>query len=183
MLNKLKTALKLAQTLMTVAQQLQKKYINVWRDLTEDYHVNEKVWLDLCNVNTNWSSKKLNAQHWKFKILKKIDSHAYCLNTFFKIHNVFHIWLLCLIVMNSLSSQCLSDLVLINIKIDDKKKFEVEDIVNKRKIDCNSNKKFQYKIKWTKYNETTWELIDFMKDIIILNWYKTWKAEWQCHWA
>ena len=63
MLNKLKTVLKLTQTLMTAAQQLQEKYVNVQRDSAEDYCVNEKVWLDLCNVNTNWSSKKLNAQH------------------------------------------------------------------------------------------------------------------------
>ena len=80
--------------------------------------------------------------------------------------------------MNSLLSQCLSDSVFVNIKIDDKKKFKIEDIVDKRKIDHDSNKKLQYKIKWTEYNEMTWELIDFMKDIIILNQYETWKAEW-----
>ena len=85
--------------------------------------------------------------------------------------------------MNSLSSQCLSDFVSVNIKIDSEKKFEVEDIVNERKIDHDSNKKLQYKIKWTEYNKMIWELIDFMKDIIVLNWYKTWKAKQQCHWV
>ena len=49
--------------------------------------------------------------------------------------------------MNLLSSQCLSDSVLISIKIDSEKKFEVENIVDERKIDCDSNKKLQYKIK------------------------------------
>ena len=43
MLDKLKTALKLTQISMTVVQQLQEKYINVQRDLTEDYCVNEEV--------------------------------------------------------------------------------------------------------------------------------------------
>ena len=43
MLDKLKTALKLIQTSMTVMQQLQEKYVNVQRDLTENYCVNEKV--------------------------------------------------------------------------------------------------------------------------------------------
>ena len=104
MLDKLKTASELTQILMIIAQQLQEKYINIWKDLTEDYCVDEEVWLNLCNVNTNQLSKKLNAQHWKFKILKRIDSHVYCLNIFFEIHNVFHIWLLYSVVMNSLLS-------------------------------------------------------------------------------
>ena len=91
MLDKLKIALKFIQTLMIVAQQLQEKYINVQRNSTEDYHVNEEVWLNLCNVNMNQLSKKLNAQHWRFKILKRISSYVYYFNMFFKIHNVFHI--------------------------------------------------------------------------------------------
>ena len=49
--------------------------------------------------------------------------------------------------MNSLLSQCLSDLMSVNIKINDEKKFEVEDIINKRKINCDSNRKLQYEIK------------------------------------
>ena len=43
MLDKLKTALKLIQTSITVTQQFQEKYINVQRDLTENYYVDEKV--------------------------------------------------------------------------------------------------------------------------------------------
>ena len=43
MLDKLKTALKLAQTSITVMQQLQEKYVNIQRDLTKDYYVNEEV--------------------------------------------------------------------------------------------------------------------------------------------
>ena len=65
----------------------------------------------------------------------------------------------------------------ISIEINDEKKFKVENIVDKRKINCDSNKKLQYKIKWTEYNEMTWESVNFMKNVIILNWYKTWKAE------
>ena len=57
----------------------------------------------------------------------------------------------------------------INMKINNKKKFKVKDIVNKRKINCNFNKKLQYKIKWIKYNEMTWESADFMKNVIVLN--------------
>ena len=80
--------------------------------------------------------------------------------------------------MNSLSSQCFSDLMSVNIKINDEKKFEIENIVDKRKINHDFNKKLQYKIKWTEYDEMTWESVNFMKDVIILNWYKTQKAEW-----
>ena len=69
----------------------------------------------------------------------------------------------------------------ISIEINDEKKFEVEDIVDERKMSHDFNKKLQYKIKWTEYNEMTWESADFMKDIIILNQYETWKAEWQHH--
>ena len=35
----------------------------------------------------------------------------------------------------------------INIKIDNEKEFKVENIVDKRKIDCDFHKKLQYKIK------------------------------------
>ena len=66
----------------------------------------------------------------------------------------------------------------VNIKIDSEKKFEVENIVNERKINHDFNKKLQYKIKWTEYDKTTWKSADFMKDIIVLNWYEMWKAEW-----
>ena len=52
-----------------------------------------------------------------------------------------------LVVMNSLSSQCFNDSMSVNIEINNEKKFEIEDIVNKKKIDCDSNKKLQYKIK------------------------------------
>ena len=67
--------------------------------------------------------------------------------------------------------------MLISIKINNKKKFEIEDIIDERKINHDFNKKLQYKIKWTEYNKTTWKSADFMKDIIILNWYETWKAK------
>ena len=49
--------------------------------------------------------------------------------------------------MNSLSSQCFSDLILINIEINDEKEFEIKNIVNEKKIDYDSHKKLQYKIK------------------------------------
>ena len=49
--------------------------------------------------------------------------------------------------MNLLLSQCLSDFMFVSIKINNKKKFEVKDIVDERKINCNFNKKLQYKIK------------------------------------
>ena len=49
--------------------------------------------------------------------------------------------------MNLLLSQCLSDFMLLNIKINNKKKFKVENIINERKINHDSHKKFQYKIK------------------------------------
>ena len=71
----------------------------------------------------------------------------------------------------------------ISIKINNKKKFKIEDIVDKRKIDCDSYKKFQYKIKWIEYDKTTWKLTNFMKDAVILNQYEMWKAEQQCHWV
>ena len=43
MLDKLKTALKLTQMLMTIMQQLQEKYINVQKDSTKNYCVSEEV--------------------------------------------------------------------------------------------------------------------------------------------
>ena len=41
------------------------------------------------------TSKRLDARHVKYKVLEKIGSHAYRLNTPGSIHNVFYIMLLC----------------------------------------------------------------------------------------
>ena len=57
---KLRDIIEWAQTSMTVVQQNQKKLANRRREQTLQFKIGNKIWLDLNNVRTNYSSKKLN---------------------------------------------------------------------------------------------------------------------------
>ena len=93
-ITKIYRALKIAQSELAAAQQKYKEYANTHQDTTPQYKVGDKVWLDLCNIQTDCPSKKLDTQHAKFTVLKKIRSHAYQLDTPAGIYNIFHISLL-----------------------------------------------------------------------------------------
>ncbi len=91
-----------AQMIMTVAQQMQKKMINQKRQQLYDFKKENKIWLNLKNIYTDWLCKKFNVKNVKYIIVKKISSHFFCLNTLLKIHNVFHSVMLQSAAINSL---------------------------------------------------------------------------------
>ena len=70
MITKFKDTSKYAQFSIAAAQQLQEEYANKTHNPAEWYNVGDEVWLDLRNIKTDWSSKKLDACQQKFRVLE-----------------------------------------------------------------------------------------------------------------
>ena len=58
---KLKETLYIAISELAAAQQRQEEYSNHYHNVAPKYKVNQKVWLDLQNIQTNHPSKKLDS--------------------------------------------------------------------------------------------------------------------------
>jgi len=82
----------------------------------------------------NHSYKKFNVKNVKYIIVKKINSHFFCLNTLSDIHNVFHSVMLQSAVMNALSSQHMIDLQSLSQIVSDEEEFEIDKILRKKLI-------------------------------------------------
>ncbi len=101
---KIKEVTEWAQMTMTVTQQVQKETVNWKRQQSYDLKKEDKIWLNLKNIYTDHLCKKFNVKNVEYIIVKKINSHFFCLNTLLGIHNVFHSVMLQSAVMNTLSS-------------------------------------------------------------------------------
>jgi len=101
---KMKEVTEWAQMTMTLTQQIQKEMMNQKRQQSYDFKKEDKIWLNLKNIHTNCLCKKFDVKNDKYIIVKKINSHSFCLNTLSGIHNVFHSVMLWSAVMNALSS-------------------------------------------------------------------------------
>jgi hypothetical protein len=109
--------------------------------------VGDEIWLDLRNIKTDQSSKKLDTHQQKFRVLEQISSHAYYLNTPPRIHPVFRVHLLWLAASDPFPSQIINKYVPPAIIVNREEEYEVEEILNK-KID-------QYKQQIAAYTDHT----------------------------
>jgi hypothetical protein len=90
---------------MATAQQAMESQANLKRDLSPEYRVGDKVWLDLRNIRTDRKSKKLDAKYAKFTVTEVIGTHSCRLDTPPGVHLVFHNKLLRLAATDPLPSQ------------------------------------------------------------------------------
>jgi len=95
----------------------------------------------------NHLCKKFDVKNVKYIIVKKINSHFFCLNTLLSIHNVFHSVMLQSAVINTLSSQCMTDSQSSPQIVSDEEEFEIKKILKKRFIQCKEEFKKKYLIK------------------------------------
>ncbi len=165
----MKEVIKWAQMTMTVTQQIQKKMMNQKRQQSYDFKKEDKIWLNLKNICTDCLCKKFNVKNVKYIIVKKINSHFFYLNTLLSIHNVFHSVMLQSAVMNTLSSQCMTDSQLSSQIVSNEEEFEIKKILKKRFVQCKEDFKKKYLIKWVNYIWLTWELTFTLKDTVTLN--------------
>jgi hypothetical protein len=134
------------------------------------YNVGDRVWLDLWFINTDWPNKKLDIRHRKFKVLERIGSHAYWLDTPTGIHNVFHTWLLCPAADDLFPSQKQVDWQPPAIVSNDgEETFEVEAILDEWEVKRGRGRQRELLVKWTGYAEPTWEPADTMEEVVALD--------------
>ncbi len=129
---KMKEVTEWAQMTIAVAQQIQKEVMNWKRQQSYNFKKEDKIWLNLKNIHTDCLCKKFDAKNVKYTIVKKINSHSFCLNTLLSIHNVFHFIMLQSAVMNTLFSQCMTDSQPLSQIVNNEEKFEIKKILKKR---------------------------------------------------
>ena len=96
------------QTQMIWAQSWHKEYVNWHWEHALKWQVRDKVWLNIRNLITHCSTKKLvNKNESLFEITKVVSSHAYQLklSNIWSCHNIFHTSLLHNTANNFLSGQ------------------------------------------------------------------------------
>ncbi len=174
---KMKEVTEWAQMTMTLTQQVQKEMMNWKRQQSYDFKKEDKIWLNLKNIHMNHLCKKFDVKNDKYIIVKKINSHSFCLNTLSGIHNVFHSVMLQSAAMNALSSQHTTDSQSSSQIVSDEEEFEIKKILKKKFIWCRRGFKKKYLMKWINYTWFTWELMSVLKDTVTLNQWKLMQPE------
>jgi len=174
---KMKEVTEWAQMTMTVTQQILKETVNQKKQQSYNFKKEDKIWLNLKNIHTDCLCKKFDAKNVKYIIVKKISSHFFCLNTLLSIHNVFHLIMLQLAVMNAFSFQHTTDSQPLSQIVNNEEKFKIEKILKERFIQCRKEFKKKYLIKWVSYTQLTWELTFVLKDTVMLNWWELMQPE------
>lgn len=174
---KLQQATEWAQSAIAVAQQTQEESANRSRTEGPAFRVGDKVWLNLQNVRTSRTSKKLDWKHAKFTVVKVVGSHSYQLDTPPGIHNVFHSDLLRLAASDPLPSQSSDDSQPPAIVINGEEEYGVEKILEDRYIRRGRGKVRQALVKWIGYAQPTWEPVSALADTAAWASYEALQAE------
>ncbi len=127
------------------AQEMQKKHADKHRTSSSEYQVEDMMWLFIKNIRIERSFRKLNHKWIKSYKIKKLSRNACQLNlsSSIKIHDTFHISLLRFAATDFLTEQIQSSSLSIIVE-DEKKEYEINDILNSRY----HYEKLQYKVAW-----------------------------------
>jgi hypothetical protein len=140
---------------MTHAQQVQEHTTNRFRQQAPSFKVGDKVWLNLINIRTTRTSKKLDTKHAKFTITEVIGSHSYRLDTLLGIHNVFHSRLLRPASSDPLPSQVRKDSQPQPQLVSGEEEYEIDDIVDERTTRRGRAQIKQLLVRWIGYTRPT----------------------------
>ena len=152
---------------MLWAQATHQEYANRKRQPAPAYQVGDSVWLDARNIRTKRQSKKLD---WKnlgpYKISKIVSSHAYRLDlpdSMKLLHPVFHVSLLRPAPNDSdyLPGQTIPPPA--PVVVENETEWFVDSV---EKLRYNRRRRqYEYLVKWTGYDELSWEPAGNMKDV------------------
>jgi hypothetical protein len=154
-IEKLASALDLAQTELAATQQKMENAVNRHRDAAYKYRVGDKVWLDLRNVRTKRPSKKLDYRHAKYTVIEKLGSHVYRLDVE-GIHDTFHTSLLRPAAENPFPSQVTTNYQPPGVLVDGEMEYLVERIEGERVRKRGRGQSREYLVKWVGYDDRSW---------------------------
>ena len=144
-----------------IAQAMYKFSVNKSHCPYSHYFVEDKVWLNIKNLNTAYPAVKLNNHHVRlFKVKCIFEKNSLVielkLSEFMKIYSVFHIILLSYVTTDSLSDQCQEFWELI-ITENSEWVWYVIRIFNFKVNQCFNSLLLKYYVEWEGYF-STWEL-------------------------
>jgi hypothetical protein len=143
-IDKMKNIWKFIKKKLVNTQKMQKKYADKHKTFLFEYELEDMIWLFIKNIKNERSFRKLNHKWIQFYKIKKLLKNVCQLNLFLsiKIHDIFHISLLRFAAIDFLIDQIQSSSF--SIIIDEKEKYEVNDILDRRY----HYEKLQCKIVW-----------------------------------
>jgi hypothetical protein len=150
------------------ARKNQAKYYDEKHTL-RTFNVENKILLNFKNIHTSKSFKKFDHKYYEsFEMQDLVDKQAYKLSLFhtFRIHNVFHVFLL-----KSFKKRFDEMITSLSIMINEKRHNEVKLILNSRLY----RKKLQYFVKWLSWSniENQWVYVDDVQvDDLIKNFHQ-----------
>lgn len=167
-LTKLNAGFEHAKLAMAAAQEKYEYeyHANKKRMPARQYQADDEVWLDLRNIKTDRPSKKLDMRHMRCKVIERIGSHAYRLDTPMGVHNVFNTMLLRPAVRDPLPSQRITEYRKAAILVDGELEYEVNQILKERRTKTGGH---QYLVDWTGWPKPTWEPASTMAETAALD--------------
>ncbi len=155
---RMKEASDWAQAAMAAAQDRQQASANKNRKPAPVYKEKDKVWLDLRNVRTSRSSKKLDWLHAKYTVTKVVSPHSVQLDVPSGIHPTFHVDLLRPAAEDPFPSQQTDDSQPPPVIIGEDAEWLIEEILCARwKKVQGGHVRREVLVKWAGYAEHSWE--------------------------
>ncbi len=156
--SRMKEASNWAQATMPAAQDRQQASANRKRKPAPVYKEKDKVWLDLRNVRTNRSSKKLDWLHAKYTVTRVVSPHSVQLDVPSGIHPTFHVDLLRPAAEDPFPSQQTDDSQPLPVIIGEDAEWLIEEILCARwKKVQGDHVRREVLVKWAGYAEHSWE--------------------------
>ena len=171
--------IEMLQKILSHAQIKQKKYADA-RMKSMKYAIDDHVWLRSKNIRTKRNKKLEWKQFEPFEVLDKINKQIYklALSTRWRIHNVFHVFLLELakkekkVFIHSAKPSYEPDDI--EVKQDDENEYFVHELVDFKIFDAgkcfdyfDGEYGLYYRVHWQDYNEgeKTWKSIEHVKHL------------------
>jgi hypothetical protein len=169
-IRKLQETTEFVQAAIAAGQHRMEETANQRRSAAEQFQVGDRVWLNLRNIKTQRSSKKLDWLHAKYRVTRVINSHAVELDVPGHIYPHFHVDLLQRAATDPLPSQKSDDTrpppIIPEDSEDDNNEPEwnIEKIISTRL----HRRRHEALVKWTGYTQPTWEPLINLQDTIAL---------------
>lgn len=164
LMRKLQQVREFTQVALAASQAKMEDSANKKRQPAEELRVGDKVWLDMRNYRSQRPSKKLDALHQKYEVIKVASPYVVELSVPEGIYPRFHVDQLKRVRNNPLPSQEDDDQQPPPITIEGEKEWLVERILCARWQKRGRGKTRQCLVKWIGYSKPNWEPLSAVED-------------------